>query len=116
MLGPNLNSSSVLWKKLDRVKDGVIVRIFNFFRATQGRGEEWEGGCEIVLIELNPIYAVPKFELAKCLMKKVGQSQRLCNCVNSQIFRATHGQGGPMETGWWNLVNRVQPYLCCGQI
>ena len=86
MLWPNLNSSSVLWKKLDRVKDCVIVRIFNFLRATQGHGEEWEGGCEIVLIELNPFYAVPKFELAKCLMKKVGQSQRLCNCVNSQIF------------------------------
>ena len=38
---------------------------------------------------------VAKFELAKCLVEKVGQSQRLCNCVNSLIFwKATDGQGG----------------------
>ena len=38
------------------------------------------------LIELNSAYVVAKFELARCLVEKVGQRQRLCNCVNSQIF------------------------------
>ena len=37
MLWPNLNSSGDLWKKLDNVKDYVIVWIVEFFRATQ----EW---------------------------------------------------------------------------
>ena len=65
----------------------------------RGRGDEWEGGCEIVLIELNPIYVVPKFELAKCLTKKVGQSQRLCNYVNIQIFEDYPGAGGTNGRG-----------------
>ena len=63
------------------------------------RGDGWEGGCEIVLIDFNPAYVVAKFELAKCLVEKVGQGQRLCNCVNCLIFgrlptgRGTDGKG-----------------------
>ena len=34
---------------------------------------------------LNPAYVVTKFELSRCLVEKVEQGQRLCNCVNSQI-------------------------------
>ena len=34
------------------------------------------------------------FELARCLVEKVGQRQRLCNCVNSQIFEGYPGVGG----------------------
>ena len=34
-----------------------------------------------------------KFKLAKFVVEKVGQGQRLCNCVNIQICRATQGQG-----------------------
>ena len=46
-----------------------------------GRRDGWEGGCEIVLIDLNPTYVVAKFELAKCFVEKVGMGQRLCNCT-----------------------------------
>ena len=42
MLWPNLNSPGDLWKKLDSVKDCVIVWIVKFLRATQG----WEGQME----------------------------------------------------------------------
>ena len=55
MLWPNLNSSSVSWKKLDKVKDCVIVLIFNFFVGYPGAGGKRERSFEIVLIELNPI-------------------------------------------------------------
>ena len=48
------------------------------------------------LIELNPAYVVTKFELASCLVEKVEQGQRLCNCVNSQIF-----EGYPQARGGW---------------
>ena len=53
-------------------------------------------GCEFCLIELNPAYVVTKFELARCHVEKVEQGQRLCNCVNSQIF-----EGYPQARGGW---------------
>ena len=53
-------------------------------------------GCEFFFIELNPAYVVTKFELARCLVEKVEQGQRLCNCVNSQIF-----EGYPQARGGW---------------
>ena len=53
-------------------------------------------GCEFFLIELNPAYVVTKFELARCHVEKVEQGQRLCNCVNSQIF-----EGYPQARGGW---------------
>ena len=53
-------------------------------------------GCEFFLIELNPAYVLAKFELARCLVEKVEQGQRLCNCVNSQIF-----EGYPQARGGW---------------
>ena len=56
------------------------------------------------------------FELARCLVEKVGQRQRLCNWVNSQILRATHR---PVECGGERLVNFFdisKPYPCFGQI
>ena len=34
------------------------------------------------------------FELARCLVEKVGQGERLCHCVNSQIFKGYPGAGG----------------------
>ena len=46
MLFPNLNSPSVLWKKLDRVNDCVIVnsQIFEDYGAGNGcRGVIWTG-------------------------------------------------------------------------
>ena len=47
-------------------------------------GRCWMGrGCEIALIDLNHTYVVAKLKLAKCFVEKVGQGQRLCNCVNS---------------------------------
>ena len=50
----------------------------------------------LFLIELNTTYVVAKFELARCLVEKVRQGQRLCNCVNSQILEGypTQGQEG----------------------
>ena len=38
-------------------------------------------------------YVVAKFELATGVVGKVGQLQRLCNCVNSQIFEG-YPRGG----------------------
>ena len=35
-----------------------------------------------------------KFELAKCLVEKVGQGQRLCNCVNAKILDGYPWAGG----------------------
>ena len=35
-----------------------------------------------------------KFELAKCVVEKVGQGQKLCNCVNSHIL-----EGYPQARG-----------------
>ena len=64
-----------------------------------GRGDGWEGGCEIVLIDLNPTYVVAKFERAKCFVEKVGQGQRLCYCVNSQLLKGYPRAGGWMERG-----------------
>ena len=46
-------------------------------------------------------------------MDKVGQRQRLCNCVNSQILRATHRQGEGEEGRFVNFFDRSKPYLCC---
>ena len=56
------------------------------------------------------------FELARCFVEKVGQCQRLCNCVNSQILRATHrpGEGGGGRLV--NFFNTSKPCLCFGQI
>ena len=59
-----------------------------------GRRDEGEEGCEIILKDLNPTYVVAKFELAKCLVEKVGQGQKLCNCVNSQILEDYPRAGG----------------------
>ena len=53
-------------------------------------------GCELFLIELNHAYVVAKFELARFFVEKVGQRQRLCNCVNSQIF-----EGYPQARERW---------------
>ena len=50
-------------------------------------------GCEFFWIELNPAYVVVKFELTRCLVEKVEQGQRLCNCVNGQIFECYLGVG-----------------------
>ena len=36
-------------------------------------------------------------------MEKVGQRQRLCNCVNSQIFEGYPGVGGTDEKGVANF-------------
>ena len=62
---------------------------------------------EIVLIDLNPTYVVTLFELAKCLVENFDQGRRLCDCVNSQIWRATHRQGGVWELGKgsWNCFD-----------
>ena len=49
-------------------------------------------------------------------MEKVGQPQRLCNCVNSQIFEGYPGVGGTDRKGVVNFFDRAQPCLCCGQI
>ena len=58
-------------------------------------------GCEF-FIELNPAYVVAKFELARCLVEKVEQGQRLYNCVNGQIFEGYPGVG---ETDGKGVVN-----------
>ena len=98
MLWPNLNSPDDLLKKLDNVKDCVIVWIVKFLRATQGWEGQMENGLWIFfLIELNPAYVVTKFELARRHVEKVEQGQRLCNCVNSQIFEGYPGVGGTDE-------------------
>ena len=116
MSWPNLNWPSVLWKKLDRVKDCVIVwNSLIFGRLPMGRGDGWEEGCEIVLIDRNPAYVVAEFELAKCCVEKVGQGQRLCNCVNMNFWRATHRQGEDGEGGLPNFFDKSQPYLGFGQ-
>ena len=58
----------------------------NFGGLPRGRKDGWEGGCEFIFIDLNLTYVVAKFELARYLVEKIGQAQRLCNCVNSQIL------------------------------
>ena len=63
-------------------------------RATHRQGDRWKRYCEIFLIEFNPTYVVAKFKLATCVVEKVGQGQRLCNCVNIQIFEGYPGAGG----------------------
>ena len=35
-----------------------------------------------------------KFDLVRCLVEKVGQGERLCNFVSSQIFKGYPGVGG----------------------
>ena len=50
-------------------------------------------------------YVVAKFELARCFVEKVGQSQRLCNCVNNQFFRAAQGWEGRMGRGFVNIFS-----------
>ena len=35
-----------------------------------------------------------EFELARCLVEIVRQGDRLCHCVNSQIFKGYPGVGG----------------------
>ena len=77
MLWPNLNSPGVLWKKLDRVKDCAIVWIVKFLRLPRGRREEWGEGWEFIFIDLNPTYVVANFELARCLVEKVGEGQKI---------------------------------------
>ena len=63
-LWPNLNSPYVLWKKLNRVKDCVIVRIIKFLRATHRQGDRgWRREVCQFLIDLNPIYVSVKLEL-----------------------------------------------------
>ena len=62
-------------------------------------GEELE---KFIFVDLNLTYVVAKFELARRLVEKVGQRQRLCNCVNSHFLRATHRQG---EGGGGRFVN-----------
>ena len=81
---------------MDRVKDCVIVLIVKFLEGYPRAGGGMERGCEIVLIELSPAFDTAKFELARCLVKKVGQGQRLCNCVNSQTL-----EGYPQARGGW---------------
>ena len=41
---------------------------------------------ENFLIELNPAYVVAKCILARCFVEKVGEGQRLRNCVNIVNF------------------------------
>ena len=53
---------------------------------------------------------------AECFVEKVGQGQKLCNCVNSLILEGYSRAEGRMETGLWSCFDRPQPYLCCGQI
>ena len=65
----------------------------NFLGLPWGRREEWGGGWEYIFIDLKLTYVVAKFELARCLVKKVGQGQRLWNCVERQIFEGYPGVG-----------------------
>ena len=46
-----------------------------------------------------------KFELAICLVEKVEQGQKLCNCVNSQIFEG-YPQAGGVEKGGLSIFDR----------
>ena len=46
------------------------------------------------MTELNPAYVIAKFEPAMCLVEKVGQGQRLCNCVNTKILEGYPRAGG----------------------
>ena len=66
-------------------------------------GTDGKGDVNFLLIELNPAYVDAKFELARWLVEKVGQRQRLWNCVNSQIFEGYPGVGGTDEKGVVNF-------------
>ena len=51
-----------------------------------------------------------KCELTRCLVEKVGQHQRLCNCVNCQIFKGYPGVGGTDGKGGCDFFSdRAQP-------
>ena len=49
-------------------------------------------------------------------MEKVGQRQRLCNCVNSKIFKSYPGVGETDVKGVVNFFCIAQLYLFCGHI
>ena len=72
-------------------------------------------GCEFIFIDLNLTCVVAKFELARCIVEKVGHGKRLCNCVNSQFLRATYKQGEGGGERFVNFCDRSEPYLCFGQ-
>ena len=46
-----------------------------------------------------------KFELARCLVEKVRQGERLCHCVTSQIFKGHPGVGETNEERVENLFS-----------
>jgi len=73
MLWPNLNSPGVLCKKLDRVKDCVILWIIKFLGLPRGGKDEWEEGWEYISVDLTLTYVDAKFDLARWLVEKVGQ-------------------------------------------
>ena len=51
-----------------------------------------------------------KFELAICLVEKVEHGQKLCNCVNSQIFEGyTHRRGKGGEGTFVNFLIDLNP-------
>jgi len=50
---------------------------------------------------------VAKFELAICSVEKVEQGQRLCNCVNNQIFEGyPQAMGSRVEEGGLSIFDR----------
>ena len=69
-----------------------------------------------------------KYELARCLVEKVEQGQRLCNCVNSQFLGLPRGGRDKWEGGWeyifvdlnpipmlWAWLNLNSPQVTCGK-
>ena len=50
--------------------------------------------CEIFVTELNPGYVDAKYELARCVVEKVGRGQRLHDCEKSQFGGLPKGGEG----------------------
>ena len=93
MLWPNLNSLFVLCKKLDRVKDCLIVWIVKFLRVTQGEGRMGRGLRIYISVDLNLTYVVAKFELARWLVEKLDSVKDILIVWIVKFFMATHRQG-----------------------
>ena len=118
MLWQNLNSPDVLWKKLNRVQNCVIVWIVKFFRATQGWERQIEKKLWIFFDRASSTLSMlwPNLNSPDACMSW-GKSWTGSNCVIvwSQILRTTHRQGEGVGGRFVNLFDRSKPYLGFGQ-
>ena len=82
-----------------------------FWRATHEQEGRMGRGIWNCFNRPQPYLCCGQIWTCQVFVEKVGQGQRLSNCVDNLILEGYPRAGGQMERGLWTFFDRPQPYL-----